>query len=164
MLITVYTHNDTHTVGIMLINPYNFRHIIRFLINKLSRDTKFPTRLHVRIAKSQISLRTRRRFGFWATLKVHCKDSDQTARMYRLIWVFTWCTCELVGNAVYRLNWYYFITWKNPYLQAAIKSIRLCSLIARSCDLFGINHFFFCLFVWKLMAIWFHIINTLTYL
>ena len=68
---------------------------------QLSRDTAFPTRLHVRSANTQISLRIRtgwshcsmsawRRYGFMANHRVPCEDSDQTARMRRLIWVFAW--------------------------------------------------------------------------
>ena len=58
---------------------------------RLSRGTAFPTRLHVRPAKIQISLRiggvwsvsslsSRRRIGSLATHRVSCEDSDQTAR------------------------------------------------------------------------------------
>ena len=37
-------------------------------------------------------------------LQADSEDSDQTARMRRLIWVFDGHTCNLVGNAVPRLN------------------------------------------------------------
>ena len=57
---------------------------------QISRVTTYPTRLHVRRAMTQISLRTpesslsaRNRVGF-----LLCEDSDQTARMRRLIWDF----------------------------------------------------------------------------
>ena len=38
---------------------------------------------------------------FWslATHKIPCEDSDQTARMLMLIWVFAGHTCSFVGNA-----------------------------------------------------------------
>ena len=65
-----------------------------------------PTNLDVRPAKTQISLGIRtvwsesslsawRKFGSLATHWVHCKDSDQTGRMPRLIWVFAGCTVIL---------------------------------------------------------------------
>ena len=82
--------------------------------NYMSRATAFPTRLHLRPAKTQISLRIRAvwsefplsawpRFGSLATHRVSCEDSDQTARMRRLIWFFAGRTCNLEGNAVPRL-------------------------------------------------------------
>ena len=78
---------------------------------QLSRATAFPTRLHMRPAKMQIRLRIRavwsesplstwRCLETLATHRVPCEDSDRTARMRRLIWVFSGRTCNLVGNAV----------------------------------------------------------------
>ena len=37
------------------------------------------------------------------------EDSDQMALLHRLIWVFAGHTCNLVGNAVARLNGYYIL-------------------------------------------------------
>ena len=53
----------------------------------------FHTRLHVRLANTKITLRGSvfpvrwRRFGPLATDRMSCEDSDQTAWMWRLIWV-----------------------------------------------------------------------------
>ena len=77
----------------------------------LSRGTEFPTRLHLRQAKTQISLRIHagrsvsslsawRRDGFLATHTVPCEDSDQTVQMHKLIWAFAGRTCNIVVNAV----------------------------------------------------------------
>ena len=80
----------------------------------MSRGKVFPTRSHVRPAKTQISLRIRavwsesslsvwRRIGSLANHRVPWEDSDQPARTRRLIWVFTGRTCSFVENAVARL-------------------------------------------------------------
>ena len=72
--------------------PYSLQH--------LSRGTAFPTKLHVRPAKTLISLRMRavwsesslsacRRFGSLASHRVFCEDSNQTTRTSRWIWVLT---------------------------------------------------------------------------
>ena len=77
----------------------------------MSKGTALATRLLMRPAKTQISLRIRavwsesslsalRRFAFLATRRVPCENSDQTARMRRLIWVFAERPCKLAGNAV----------------------------------------------------------------
>ena len=66
-----------------------------------------PTKWHVRPAKTQISLGIRpvwsksslsawRKLGFLATHWAHSKDSDQTGRMPRLIWVFAGRTVTLL--------------------------------------------------------------------
>ena len=81
----------------------------------MSRGTAFPTRLRVRPARTQISLRgcagwsesslfTWRRNGSLTTYSVLRKDSHQTARMHSLTLVlkFAGHTCNLVGNAVHR--------------------------------------------------------------
>ena len=73
-----------------------------------------PTKWYVRPAKTQISLGIG---PVWSesslcTLRVandprflHAdnEDSDQTARMPRLIWVFAGCTCHFVGFVMWRL-------------------------------------------------------------
>ena len=80
----------------------------------MSRGTAFPIRLHVCPAKTLISLRLRAG-GSESTqgnlyvakalkrLKADNEDSDQTARMRRLIGVFAGHTCNVIGNAVFRL-------------------------------------------------------------
>ena len=78
-------------------------------------ETAFAIKLHVREAKTQISLRTRadwsesslsawRRFGLLTIHIVPREDFYQTSRMRRLIWVFAGRTCNLVGNTVPRLR------------------------------------------------------------
>ena len=60
----------------------------QFSFSHLSWGTTFPTRLHARPAKTQISLRVSDqslrclpgRFESFATHRVACEDSDQTAR------------------------------------------------------------------------------------
>ena len=75
-----------------------------------------PTKWHVRPAKTQISLDIR---PFWSEsslcaewvakdprfLHADSKDSDQTGRMPRLIWVFAGRTCHFVGFVTMRLKW-----------------------------------------------------------
>ena len=65
----------------------------------------FPTRLHVRLAKTQAdqsSLPARRPFGSSTIHRMPCEDSDQTARMRMLIWVIARRTCNFVGDAEHR--------------------------------------------------------------
>ena len=81
---------DTRTDKVLKIKPTeNMSHLM----------TK-PTKWHVRPAKTQISLgirlRCRMKFGSLATHWVHSKDSDQTGRMPRLIWVFVGRTVILL--------------------------------------------------------------------
>ena len=53
---------------------------------------------------SESSLSGCRGYGSLAAHRVTCEDSDQTAWMRRLIWVFTGRICHLAGNAVPRLK------------------------------------------------------------
>ena len=90
---------------------------IPFLIWQLSHLSRLmtkPTKWHVRPAKTQISLgicpvwsesllSTWRKLGSLATHWVHSKDSDQTGRMPRLIWVFAGHTCHFVSFVTRRL-------------------------------------------------------------
>ena len=116
----------------------------------LSRATAFPLILGVRTAKTQISLRISegwsesslsawRRFGSLAYHWVRCEDSDQTARMRRLIWVFAGRICNLVGTAVSRLicnasayavslklrGWYLSELWSELQLMIREKNAKL---------------------------------------
>ena len=72
-----------------------------------------PTKWHVRLAKTQISLGVR---PVWSVFSVrmkkawvlsyplgHSKDADQTGWMPRLIWVFAGSTCHFVGFVMRRL-------------------------------------------------------------
>ena len=92
----------------------------------LSRGTAFLTKLHVRPAKTQISLRIRAVWSessqgtLWVAkdlkrLHTDIEDSDQPARKRRLIWVFAARTWNLVGNAVSRLIW--FFLWQSHWVQ-----------------------------------------------
>ena len=76
-------------------------------IYHMSQCMTKPTKWHVRPVKTQISLGIRpvwsesslstwRKLGSLATHCAHKKDSDQTGRMPRLIWVFTGRTCYFV--------------------------------------------------------------------
>ena len=86
----------------------------------MTRQLNNPTRLHVRPAKTQMSLSTlevwpesMQRYLWVAKdpkrLQVDSADSTQSAQMYRLIWVFAGRTFNFVGNAVPRLI--NFIVW-----------------------------------------------------
>ena len=77
------------------------------------RNMTKPTKLHVRPAKTQISLGIRpvhsesslsawRKIGSLSTHLVHSEDSDQTGRMPRLNWVFAGCICHFVGFVMRR--------------------------------------------------------------
>ena len=111
---------DSSTVnepsGLKLLRLYcNNYKLIPMFVYEMSRDTAFPTRLHVRPAKTHISLRIRAgwsepplfawgRFGSLATHRVLCEDTDQTARMRSLICDFAGRACNLVETAFVRLN------------------------------------------------------------
>ena len=78
-----------------------------YIWGNMSRNTKTPTKWHVRPAKPQISLGIHpvwsvsllsiwRKLGSLATHWVHSEESDQTGRMPRLIWVFAGRTVILL--------------------------------------------------------------------
>ena len=80
----------------------------------MSRLMTKPTKWHERPAKTQISLGIHpgwsesslsawRKLGSLATHWTHSKDSDQTGRMLRLIWVFAGRTDHFVGFVMRRL-------------------------------------------------------------
>ena len=80
----------------------------------MSRNVQKRTLVHVRPAKIQISLRIRAVWSesslgvFWIAkdanfLHADHEDSDQTARMRRLIWVFFVRTCQDVRFLTFRL-------------------------------------------------------------
>ena len=81
----------------------------------LSRNMTKPTKWPVSPAKTQISLGIRpvwsesslstwRNLGSLVTHWAHSKDSDQTGRMHRLIWVFAGRTYHFVGFVMRRLT------------------------------------------------------------
>ena len=90
------------------------RHVCVKQVNYISRYAASLTRRHVRPAKTQISLRMGAVWSessqstLWVAedpkrLHAEREDSDLTARMRRLIWVFAERKCHLIGNSVARL-------------------------------------------------------------
>ena len=79
----------------------------------LSWDTAFPSRLHMRTARTQTACafaqsdQSRRRAlcGLPRSQSILSRTvkTDQIVRVRRLIWVFDGCTCNIIGNAVSRL-------------------------------------------------------------
>ena len=74
------------------------------MVNFISRNVRKRTFWHVRPAKIQISLRIRAVWSesslgtFWKAMDAKClradnEDSDQTALMRKLIWIFVERTC-----------------------------------------------------------------------
>ena len=89
---------------------------LAFLWSYPNRNVRKRTVVHesVRPAKIQISLRIRAGWfesspgPFWIVnaakaLHANNEDSDQIARMRRLIWVFVWRTCQKVRSLMLRL-------------------------------------------------------------
>ena len=79
----------------------------------MRQATAFPTRLHLCPVKTQISLCICTVWSesllciLWIIitkdsnhLQAGSQQTDQTAQMCRLIWIFTLCTSKIVGNAV----------------------------------------------------------------
>ena len=93
----------------------------------MSQRTTKPTKLHVRPAKTQISLGIRPiwseslLYAQWIAkdpsfLHADSEDSGQTGRMPRLIWVFAGRTCHFVGFVLHWLIYLWnsmgiYITW-----------------------------------------------------
>ena len=115
--VKLYARHDLHVLKLDTGRSTDLKH--------LSRGTAFPTRLHVRPAKTPISLRNRTvwsesslsawwRFGSLATYRMPCENSDQTVQIRRLIWSFARRTCTFVGNSVPRFICMYQIIdcWK----------------------------------------------------
>ena len=71
-----------------------------------------PTKWHVRPGWSESSLYAWRNIGPSATHWVHSKDSDQTERMPRLIWVFAGRTCHFVRW----LTCVNLVSWKSQFV------------------------------------------------
>ena len=87
-----------------------------YLQCQMSRSTTKPTKWHVRIVKTLISLGIRpvwseSSLSAWRSIRslvthnVHREDSDQTGQMQmpRMIWVFAGCAGHFVGFVVLRL-------------------------------------------------------------
>ena len=86
---------------------------------KFCRNVRKRTFWHVRPTKTQISLRIRtvwsesslsvwRNFAYLAIQNAPSEDSDQTARMRRLIWIFAWRTCPKVHFLTLRFNYFWW--------------------------------------------------------
>ena len=58
------------------------------LISRIAKAFKTQISMYIRAVWLESSLSTWRRFGFLAAHSVPHEDSDSTARMHRLIWVF----------------------------------------------------------------------------
>ena len=72
--------------------------------NVVVRPAKTQISLGIRPVWSEFSLSAWRMLGPLATHWAHNKDSDQTGRMPRLIWVFAGRTCHLAGFVTRRLH------------------------------------------------------------
>ena len=76
----------------------------------MSRNVWQRTFRYVRTAKTQIRLHTRAvwsksSFSSWRNFaSLAIQDSDQTAGMRRLIWIFAWRTCQNVRFLTLRLK------------------------------------------------------------
>ena len=76
--------------------------------NKMTlRPVETQIRLCIRPVWSDSSLAAWRKLGSLATHWAHSKDSDQSRRMPRLIWVFTGRSCRFAGFVMRRLIWKY---------------------------------------------------------
>ena len=99
-------------------------------INKVTvRPTKTQISLDIRPVWSESSLSAWRKLGPLATYWVHSEDSDQTARMPRLIWVFAGRTVTLLVSSCRASNSISFFNWswnKLPKLFVSIE-FRVCS-------------------------------------
>ena len=84
------------------------------LINKFEPPHDKTNNVAVRPVKTRISLgicpvwsesllSAWRKLGSWATHWAHSKDTEQTGRMPRLIWVFARHTCHFVGFVMRQL-------------------------------------------------------------
>ena len=98
----------------------------------MSRSTTRPTIWSVRPAKTPISLGIRpdwsesllsawRNIGSSSTHWVHCKDSDQTRWMPRLIWVYAGRTNHFAGFVMRRLKWSFWLcVWHSEEKNATL--------------------------------------------
>ena len=111
--------------------------------NYLNRNGRKRTARHVRPAMIQISLRIRAVWSesspaaFWIAkdakfLHWDNEDSDQTARMRILIWVFVGCTCQTVRSLTMR-----FIFEEAEKKKKKMKVV--CKLLKRILMLFHLN-------------------------
>ena len=107
-----------------------------------------PTKWHVHPVKTQISLDMRpvwsesslsawNKLGSLTTHWALSKDSDQTGRMPRLIWVFAGHTCHFVGFVMRQLKWCDF--WLLPewriclFYEANTQNRRKCIVSCKWC-------------------------------
>ena len=84
------------------------------------------------VQSDQSSLSARRKLGSLSTHWAHNKDSDQTGRMPRLMWVFTGCKCHFVGFVMRGFKYDAADTWCNSYsLQSHYFYTRLTAVLAQ---------------------------------
>ena len=83
-----------------------------YMSQRMTKPTKWRVRqaktqisLSIRLARLESSLSARRKLASLATHWAHWKDSDQTGRMPRLMWVFAGRPCHYVGYVVRWLNY-----------------------------------------------------------
>ena len=86
--------------------------------NKIAiRPTKTQIGLGIRPVWSEYLLSAWRKSGSLATHWAHSKDSDQTGRMPRLIWVFAWRTVTLLVLSCRGSNFLCALLFKKLNLQ-----------------------------------------------
>ena len=70
------------------------------------RPTKTQISLRIRAVRSEFSFSAWRNFASLAIQNAPSEDSDQIARMRRLIWIFAGRTCHDVRFLTLRFNWF----------------------------------------------------------
>ena len=100
----------------MLLNPCN-RHAFNTNWKLMNLNVRKRTLRHVRAkihkstcessVKSESSFSTRRKLAFLAIQNAPWEDSDQTARMRSLIWIFAGRSCQKVRFLMMPLEWCY---------------------------------------------------------
>ena len=83
----------------------------------------YPAKIHIRAVWSESSSSAWRVLAPLAIQYVPREDSDQPARMRRLIWIFSWRTCPIIRVLTLRLNIFYafpifarrhIYAWRSP--------------------------------------------------
>ena len=108
---------------------------ISCLCHEMSRNERKHTFWHVRQTNTQISLRIRAvwsesslsawsNFASLAIRNAPSEDSDQAARMRRLIWIFAWRTCSKVRFLTFRFK-LLRLPWRASCPQRLCKQIQI---------------------------------------
>ena len=120
--------------------------------DQMSRNVRKDTFLHVRPARTQISLRiravwsesslfARRNVASFLPKNAASEDSDQTARMRRLVWIFAGRTCPRVRFLTLRCNWCWLIKMDGENRQVRTPLIShgiIC--VTQLCDMKGYTY------------------------